>query len=64
MYYKHVSVALTFLLTLNDINKPIHGFFYTECSQEVAAILDCFLPPITKKKYIKMDCRDKIQLKK
>ena len=26
MYHKHVSVALTYLLTSNDINKPIHGF--------------------------------------
>ena len=26
MYHKHFSVALTFSLTLNDINTPIHGF--------------------------------------
>ena len=73
-------MALTFLLTLNDINKPNTWIYYTECSQEVvslayvkrvkvifwypmAAILDCFLPPITQNN-IKMDFRDKIQLKK
>ena len=38
MYYKHFSVALTFLLTSNDINKPIHGFITPNVVKEVVSL--------------------------
>ena len=79
MYHKHFSLALTFLLTLNDINKPIHGFITPNVVKKLLVIIcqaskSSILVPLGghfglfstsnyQKNNIKMDYRNKINCK-